>query len=126
MKRDLKKELDKQLSLFTRLKNAENGYCQCVTCGATHDYRDMDCGHLVKRRHDEVRHEPDNMAEICKVCNHNEEDEKLEIYLIELHGPERIEELKSMKNPIKRYDDWYKEQIQRYRLINAELLRNNT
>lgn len=66
--------IDKKLwpifSTFIRLRDSnENGYCKCFTCGGIRYWRNLDCGHGVKRQHMATKyHEQNNHAQ-CKLCN---------------------------------------------------------
>jgi hypothetical protein len=64
------KKLWPVFSEFIRLRDSdEKGFCKCFTCGAIRYFRQMDCGHGVKRQHMATKyHERNNHAQ-CKICN---------------------------------------------------------
>ena len=48
----LKKELDKWFSLYIRLRGVDdNGNNQCCTCGTIDNWKKLQCGHFVSRKH---------------------------------------------------------------------------
>ena len=66
----LKKELDKWFSLFIRLRHVDNnGNNQCCTCGKVDNWRNLQCGHFVSRRHLATRFHEANCFPQCVSCN---------------------------------------------------------
>ena len=68
----LKKELDKWFSLFIRLRESEEGLCQCFTCGKVGHYKSggMQNGHFQSRRFMATRFSEDGNCEVqCQKCN---------------------------------------------------------
>lgn len=47
----------------------ERGYCECITCKDKQHWRDMMCGHYVKRRHMATRYDLQNCGPQCSTCN---------------------------------------------------------
>ena len=42
---------DKWFSIYIRLRDANNeGICSCITCGKMFLWKNVDCGHYVKRQ----------------------------------------------------------------------------
>jgi len=63
-------KLDAAFSEYIRLRNADaNGNVKCITCGDQHHWRDVDCGHFVKRGNNAVRWNLQNCGEQCRLCN---------------------------------------------------------
>jgi hypothetical protein len=63
-------DLDIIFSRFIRLKGADlYGNCECVTCGATGNWKMMDCGHFIPRAHMYTRFSEDNCYPQCHSCN---------------------------------------------------------
>lgn len=60
----------KWFSLFIRLRDSENGYCQCISCGAIKHYNEMQAGHFVSRRHMSVKYNEMNVNAQCVYCNY--------------------------------------------------------
>lgn len=60
------KKLDKFTSLYVRQKGADkNGIATCYTCGARYYWKDMDCGHYIKRRYLHTRWDLNNVRPQC-------------------------------------------------------------
>ena len=65
-----KKRADRLFSLFIRQRDADgNGYCRCITCGASHHWRGIDAGHFMSRRHESTRYNEKNCNAQDKKCN---------------------------------------------------------
>lgn len=71
--KDLVKVLDKEYSLYRRLKAAfsdhPHGFCVCATCGAHKFWNDIDLGHYITRAIYATRWDDLNTAPQCKKCN---------------------------------------------------------
>ena len=66
----LKKELDKWFSLYIRLRGADhNGKNQCCTCGKIDNWKKLQCGHFVSRKHLATRFHEMNCFPQCVGCN---------------------------------------------------------
>ena len=66
----LKRELDRVFSIWTRRRFADaNGMARCVTCGSLKPWKELQCGHFVKRHHLATRWHPLNCAPQCPSCN---------------------------------------------------------
>ena len=66
----LKKELDKWFSLYIRLRNTDNnGNNQCCTCGTIDNWKKLQCGHFVSRKHLATRFHEMNCFPQCVSCN---------------------------------------------------------
>ena len=60
-KPDLKAKLDKEFSLFIRLRDAmPNGYFRCISCGQIKPFTQADCGHYFSRTHLATRFDENN------------------------------------------------------------------
>ena len=67
---DLYAALDKWFSLFIRLRAADsNGMVHCYTCPERKHYKEMECGHFIKRGHEATRWDKNNCRPQCKECN---------------------------------------------------------
>jgi hypothetical protein len=70
MRQKLIKKIDRIFSEYIRLKHADKkGYCNCITCGKTYHYKNIDAGHFVSRRFLIVRFDELNVHPQCKYCN---------------------------------------------------------
>ena len=87
------------MSLYIRLKHADNsGNVSCISCGATHDYRDIDAGHYIpKSRGNSVYFLEENVHPQCKTCNHTLQgnQHRYAEYLIGVYGTHIIAELEA-------------------------------
>ena len=69
-KKTIIRKFDKLFSRWVRLSNADSkGYCECITCGRSYKWNDIDAGHFVSRRHLVLRFDPRNVFPQCKYCN---------------------------------------------------------
>ena len=63
--------VDRIASEYIRRRFADsNGYVKCVTCGIIKHWKDMDCGHFIKREVLRLRYHENNMHSQCRRCNH--------------------------------------------------------
>ena len=60
---------DKLFSLYVRLRDSENGYGHCITCGKRLHYKDAHAGHFQKRKYLETRWDEENVNLQCSACN---------------------------------------------------------
>ena len=66
----LKKKLDNVFSLYIRLRTADDyGNNQCCTCGKVDNWRNLQCGHFVSRKHLSTRFHNMNCFPQCVSCN---------------------------------------------------------
>lgn len=69
-RRKVIKDLDTVVSEICRRYGADkNGYNTCYTCGARYHWKDMDCGHYIKRRFLNTRWDFKNVNPQCRYCN---------------------------------------------------------
>lgn len=69
-RQSLIKRLDKLTSLYVRQNGADRqGFNVCYTCGARHHWKDLDCGHYIKRRYLHTRWDLSNVRPQCRNCN---------------------------------------------------------
>jgi hypothetical protein len=69
-KKTIIRKFDKLFSKWVRLSNADaKGYCECITCGRSYKWNDIDAGHFVSRRHLVLRFDPRNVFPQCRRCN---------------------------------------------------------
>lgn len=63
------KKLDAIFSKYIRLKNTNNGFGICATCGQVKKYEQLDCGHFISREHLNTRWNEQNVHIQCQQCN---------------------------------------------------------
>ena len=124
----LKKELDKHFSLFIRLRDADSdGNVSCYTCGKVSHYKQSQCGHFVPRNILITRWNPQNCRNQDAGCNlwGNGRLLDFEEHLIKDIGAEAVEALKASRHQILKVSTaWYLEQIEIYKSLSQELLKN--
>ena len=94
------------LQRIVRLKAAnDNGYAECVTCGAIHPYELMDGGHFISRTYTAHKLTEDNIHPQCKRCNgfNGGEYAAYTLYMIDMYGRDYVEELLATKSQTKKY-----------------------
>lgn len=121
----LEKKLDKEFSDYIRRKDADDGgTVECVTCGVLGFWREMDCGHFVKRQHRATRWDERNASTQCRRDNHfmgGRQDDFAKA-IIEKYGQEVFEELMQKKyQTFKVTRAYLEEMIDRYKQLNSEL-----
>ena len=68
-KPDLKAKLDKEFSLFIRLRDCmPNGFFRCISCGQIKPFGQADCGHYFSRTHLATRFDENNCHAECRAC----------------------------------------------------------
>lgn len=67
--RTVMKRLDKKFSKMRRLQNADEDYCNCVTCGRPFHWKDCDAGHFIERDKWWTRYVKMNVWPQCRSCN---------------------------------------------------------
>ena len=91
---------DKWFSIFIRLRDAdEYGIVTCCTCNKQKHWKDVDCGHYIKRQHQATRYDERNCHAQCKACNYMEQgaEAKHEQHIEKLYGRQIVHLLKSAK-----------------------------
>lgn len=124
-KPDLKAKLDKEFSLYIRLRDAmPNGYFKCISCGQIKPFAQADNGHYFSRTHMATRFDEDNCHVECRFCNRFKADH-LEGYrenLILKIGQQRFDLLKWRSSTSKKYSDFeYEQLIKYYKVLNKKL-----
>ncbi len=65
----LRRRLDKVFSDFIRQRGAWDEYNNCVTCGMSKPWQELQCGHYYSRRHTATRYDERNCHPQCGRCN---------------------------------------------------------
>ena len=90
---------DNLASKYIRQKFADsNGNVTCITCGKVDHYKSMHCAHYIERAAKNTRWLEENLHPACPSCNvYRKEFHKREytLYLIDMYGREKIDELKA-------------------------------
>lgn len=122
---DLKAKLDKEFSLFIRLRDCmANGYFKCISCGQIKPFEQADCGHYFSRTHLSTRFDENNCHAECRHCNRFKADH-LEGYrenLIEKIGQQKFILLKAKASRTSKITDFdYEQLIKYYKALNIKL-----
>ena len=66
----LVKKLDTVFSQYIRLSSAdENGNCICITCDKVFNWKEIQAGHFMSRKHYSIRWSEENVFPQCCGCN---------------------------------------------------------
>ena len=124
-KPDLKAKLDKEFSLFIRLRDAmPNGYFRCISCGQIKPFTQADCGHYFSRTHLATRFDENNCHAECRHCNRFKADhlEGYRVNLIAKIGQQKFALLKvKAAGTTKMTDFEYEQLIKYYKALNKKL-----
>jgi hypothetical protein len=124
-KPDLKAKLDKEFSLFIRLRDAmPNGCFRCISCDQIKPFEQADCGHYINRQHMATRFDEMNCNAQCRACNRFDEG-NIQGYrrgLVAKYGEQRVFLLEAKKNEVRQYSDFeYTVLIAHYKKLNQKL-----
>jgi hypothetical protein len=100
------KAVDKAFSRYIRKKHMDHaGWVECVTCGLSVPYEDIQAGHFVKRGHAAVRWDERNVYPQCKQCNHFRDGAQDEManHIVKIHGERVLAELIVLKHTHKHW-----------------------
>ena len=106
----LKKDLDKQISLYVRQINAKDGKVKCYTCGRVMDWKQSQCGHFISRSYLATRFDLNNLRVQCVGCNVFGGGKPLDFEenLKEELGKKAVEEMKARRHKIMKFSpSWY-------------------
>jgi len=66
----LKKELDRHFNKYIRLRDTEDRYGPCISCGFVFPFEELDAGHFfAKNGYDGIRFDECNVNAECRKCN---------------------------------------------------------
>jgi hypothetical protein len=96
----LEKELDRVFSIWIRTRTAIDGYNECISCGKTYHWTEMDCGHYISRVHRSTRWDELNCYPQCKRCNIFLKGNypNYSLALVKRYGSDILEELSIKRN----------------------------
>lgn len=125
-KNKYKRDAWQWFSRFIRLRDTQDGYAQCITCGTKKNPKDGDAGHYISRSHNSTLFMELNVAFQCKGCN-NPRWNKYGTHkafrqaLVSMYGEDQIEEMEKESLVPKRFNDaefvamsqYYQEEVER-------------
>jgi hypothetical protein len=99
-------DLDIIFSQLIRLKEADEfGMVKCFTCPEIKHWKQMQCGHFVKRAHMGTRYSERNCRPQCKNCNeHKDGNEKVFAEHLEAEEPGLVAMLQEQAREVQGYD----------------------
>jgi len=123
----LKKTAWDLLSKIIRLKYAdENGYCSCVSCGATKHWSEMQAGHFIpKAKGNVVYFLEENIHPQCVHCNMFQDGNltPYTLFMIDTYGRDEVERLQNLINDkLKITSSDYEDMIVEYKERLSSLL----
>lgn len=127
-KPDLKAKLDKEFSMYIRLRDSQVfdfRAFRCISCGQIKPFNKADCGHYFSRSHLATRFDELNCWAECSYCNRFKADH-LEGYrtnLIRKIGKERFDMLKVKATSTSKISDFEYEQLIKYYKAKANKLK---
>lgn len=98
--RKLEKKLDTIFSKFIRLRDSNDGYFKCCSCGQLKPIEQADAGHFINRRWLATRWREDNVHAQCRSCNRFDEGNATgyALFMLNKYGQAHIEYLQALKN----------------------------
>lgn len=98
--KQLIKNLDVVFSKFIRLRDSNDGWFKCCSCGQLKPYEQADAGHFINRRWMATRFREDNVHAQCRSCNRFDEGNAVgyTMFMIDKFGKPHVEYLQAMKN----------------------------
>jgi hypothetical protein len=122
----LKAKLDKEFSLYIRLKHADdNGMCRCISCGKIVPWKEIQNGHYMSRRYMSTRFSEDNCRPQCVACNifNQGNAQMFRRGLIMQIGEQRVDIIEARARcESKKYSNFeYEALIKMYREMNRQL-----
>jgi hypothetical protein len=115
-----KKCLD-AIQLLARISAADdNGFANCVSCGSSHHYKDMDGGHYIAKGHSSFwALEIENVHPQCKSCNgfgmkFGSASQNYTMWMIDYYGKDFVDNMLATTKNLKKlyksdYDDMLKD-----------------
>jgi hypothetical protein len=98
------KKLDTIFSIYIRRRYAINDVAECVTCGKRDNWKKLQAGHFMSRKHYATRWDEDNVEVQCMGCNVYRYGEQ---YLFSKHlGKTKSDDLLVKSRAIKKFSDF--------------------
>ena len=120
------KKLDTIFSQYIRLLyTSDNGYGDCITCGHSFHYNNLECGHFRSRRNLTTRWYEGNAHIQCIECNQKDDVGAYMIFMIEKYGMDFTSDIiQRSKVDYKFIQDDYGQMYKHYRAKVKELLKD--
>ena len=103
-RKGLIKKLDNVFSEYIRRRYAKNDIATCVTCGKKDNWKKLQAGHFMSRKHYATRWDEDNVEVQCSACNVFRYGEQ---YLFAKYlGTEKADMLLNKSRETVKFPDW--------------------
>lgn len=129
-RKSLTTQLDGEWSRYVRLREADPlGRVKCATCDSVKDWREMQVGHFVSRRHFVHRWEIRNCAPQCPRCNRFDQGRQWALgqWLDDRHGPgtaATMWESRNMSAPVSEREELLRVQLAKWRTVVRDRITN--
>lgn len=97
----------KAIQLLARISAADdNGYCECVSCGALHHYKEMDGGHFIPKGSSSYwALEVENVHPQCKGCNgfgmkYGIAAQQYTVFMVDMYGQDFVDGMFATKSNV--------------------------
>ena len=98
------------IQLLARVSAADdNGYCQCVSCGAYASWNEMDGGHFIPKGHSSYwALEVENVHPQCKSCNNygmkfGDAAQRYTLWMEDYYGRDFVDDMIAKKGQTKKF-----------------------
>ena len=118
------KKLDTEFSIYIRKRKAKNDIAECFTCGKKDNWKNLQCGHFMSRKHYSTRWDENNCQVQCVGCNvfRYGEQYKFGVKLNQIYGNGCSENLESTTKQIYKITQYeLEEKISYYKILNKSL-----
>ncbi len=80
--------------------HAPLGFCVCVTCGDVDDYRNMDSGHFLSRKHTSILFDERQIHPQCRTCNNHGNGNRnvYTVFMNAVYGEDVVAELHRLQH----------------------------
>lgn len=97
------------LQKLVRLKAADdNGYCQCVSCGVTKHWKEMQGGHFIPRGNKATKLLEENVHPQDAGCNmygmrYGDAEKQYTLWMVDMYGREFVDDLIRSKGTVHKW-----------------------
>lgn len=101
--RKLIQKADRIFSKYIRMRDSEDGFFICCSCGQRKPFEQADAGHFINRRWMALRYDERNVHAQCRACNRFDEGNMIGYtrFMLKTYGEDIVDLLESMKKPYK-------------------------
>lgn len=101
--RKLIQKADRVFSKYIRMRDSEDGFFVCCSCGQRKPFEQADAGHFINRRWMALRYDERNVHAQCRSCNRFDEGNMIGYtrFMLKTYGEDIVDLLESVKKPYK-------------------------